>query len=163
MADANIESNPLLQDFEFPPFDAIEAKHVHPGIHTLLKKLEIDLEELERTVEPSWPKLVEPLEKIVDRLEVVWGMINHLKAVKDTADLRAAIGEVLEEWVKFQLRLGQSKPVYNAFKALQESPDWKMLSDAQKRIVERQIKEAVLKGISLEDGKREEFNKIQQV
>ncbi|KAI6699459.1 hypothetical protein NL676_013783 [Syzygium grande] len=162
MADANIRSNPLLQDFEFPPFDAVEAKHVHPGIHTLLKKLEIDLEELERMVEPSWPKLVEPLEKIVDRLEVVWGMINHLKAVKDTADLRAAIGEVLEEWVKFQLRLGQSKPVYNAFKALQDSPDWKMLSDAQKRLVERQIKETVLKGISLEDGKREEFNKIQQ-
>lgn len=55
---------------------------------------ESNLEELERTVEPSWPKLVEPLEKIVDRLSVVWGMINHLKAVKDTAELRAAIEEV---------------------------------------------------------------------
>jgi len=54
-----------------------------------------DLEELERTVEPSWPKLVEPLEKIVDPLEVVWGMINHIRAVKDTVDLRAATGKVL--------------------------------------------------------------------
>lgn len=52
------------------------------------------MEELERTIEPSWPKLVEPLEKIVDRLNVVWGMINHLKAVKDTPELRAAIEEV---------------------------------------------------------------------
>lgn len=50
--------------------------------------------ELERTVEPSWPKLVEPLEKIVDRLSVVWGVINHLKAVKDSAELRSAIEEV---------------------------------------------------------------------
>jgi oligopeptidase A len=40
------------------------------------------------------------------------------------------------EKVKFQLRLGQSKPLYNAFKAIQESPDWKTLSDARKRIVE---------------------------
>lgn len=31
--------NPLLQDFEFPPFDVVEAKHVCPGIRALLKKL----------------------------------------------------------------------------------------------------------------------------
>lgn len=52
------------------------------------------MEELERNVEPSWPKLVEPLEKIVDRLSVVWGMINHLKSVKDSSELRSAIEDV---------------------------------------------------------------------
>lgn len=45
-------------------------------------------------MEPTWPKLVEPLEKIVDRLAVVWGAVSHLKAVKDNADLRSAIEEV---------------------------------------------------------------------
>ena len=34
------------------------------------------------------------------------------------------------------LRLVQSKPFYNAFKAIQESPEWPTLSDAQKSIVE---------------------------
>ncbi|KAB5526543.1 hypothetical protein DKX38_020390 [Salix brachista] len=130
------EANPLLQDFEFPPFDVVEASHVRPGIRAILKNLESDLEELERTVEPSWPKLVEPLEKLVDQLTIVWGMINHLKAVKDSPELRAAIEEVQPEKVKFQLRLGQSKPIYNAFKAIQDSPQWSSLSDAQKRIVE---------------------------
>lgn len=55
---------------------------------------DMDLVELERTVEPTWPKLVEPLEKIVDRLQVVWGVINHLKSVKDSPELRSAIEEV---------------------------------------------------------------------
>lgn len=45
-------------------------------------------------MEPTWPKLVVPLEKIVDRLSVVWGVVNHLKAVKDSSELRAAIEEV---------------------------------------------------------------------
>ncbi|KAK7307286.1 hypothetical protein VNO77_40206 [Canavalia gladiata] len=157
-----VEANPLLQDFEFPPFDVVEPKHVRPGIRALLTKLERDLEELERTVEPSWPKLVEPLEKIVDRLSVVWGVVNHLKSVKDSSELRSAIEDVQAEKVKFQLRLGQSKPIYNAFKAIQESPDWQTLSDARKRIVESQIKEAVLNGVSLEDDKREQFNRIEQ-
>lgn len=55
---------------------------------------ESELVELEKTVEPTWPKLVEPLEKITDRLAVVWGAVNHLKAVKDTPELRSAIEEV---------------------------------------------------------------------
>ncbi|XP_014520830.2 probable cytosolic oligopeptidase A [Vigna radiata var. radiata] len=157
-----IEDNPLLQNFDFPPFDVVEPKHVRPGIRALLGELERELEDLERNVEPSWPKLVEPLEKIVDRLSVVWGMVNHLKAVKDSSELRSAIEDVQAEKVKFQLRLGQSQPIYNAFKAIRESPDWQTLSDARKRIVESQIKEAVLNGVSLEDDKRESFNKIEQ-
>ncbi|KAK4263036.1 hypothetical protein QN277_028515 [Acacia crassicarpa] len=160
--DETPEGNPLLKDFDFPPFDVVEAKHVRPGIRVLLKKLEVDLEELERNVEPSWPKLVEPLERILDRLSVVWGIVNHLKAVKDNPDLRSAIEDVQAEKVKFLLRVGQSKPIYNAFKAIRESPDWQTLSDARKRIVENQIKEAVLAGVALEDDKREHFNKIEQ-
>ncbi|MQL83897.1 hypothetical protein Taro_016388 [Colocasia esculenta] len=161
-SDDGLPDNPLLQSFAFPPFDAVHAKHVVPGIRELLRRLEGDLVELESKVEPSWPGLVELLERIVDRLQVAWGVINHLKSVKDSAELRAAIEEVQPEKVKFQLRLGQSKPIYNAFKAIQESPNFSALSDACKRIVEAQIKEAVLNGVALEDGKREQFNEIEQ-
>ncbi|KAL3618978.1 hypothetical protein CASFOL_037206 [Castilleja foliolosa] len=158
----DVESNPLLKDFYFPPFDSIEAKHVRAGVRAFLKKSEFDLEELERTLEPTWPKLVEPLERLVDRLAVVWGAVSHLKAVKDNADLRSAIEEVQSEKVAFELKLGQSKPIYNVFKAIRKSSDWEALSDTRKRIVEAQLKEAVLNGVALEDDKREEFNKIEQ-
>lgn len=40
------------------------------------------------------------------------------------------------EKVAFELKLGQSKPIYNAFKTIQDSPGWDSLSDAGKRIVE---------------------------
>ncbi|CAL9064167.1 unnamed protein product [Musa banksii] len=158
----SLDSNPLLHDFAFPPFDVVEPKHVRPGIRELLRKLESDLEKLERTVEPTWPRLVVPLEKIMDRLQVVWGIVNHLKSVKDSPELRSAIEEVQPEKVKFQLRLGQSKPIYDAFKAIQNSSSWSTLSDARKRIVEAQIKEAVLSGVALEDEQRKKFNEIEQ-
>ncbi|CAH1443824.1 unnamed protein product [Lactuca virosa] len=167
------DDNTLLKDFVFPPFDAIDACHVRPGMRALLKNLDSDLVELEKTLEPSWPKLVEPLEKMLDRLSVVWGAVNHLKSVKDTPEVRYAIEEIQK--FEFDLKLGQSKPIYNAFKAIRESPDWAGLSDAQKRIVKFITssllcptdncfitKGAVLSGVSLEDSKREEFNKIQQ-
>ncbi|MFS8011783.1 putative oligopeptidase A [Helianthus anomalus] len=101
------DDNSLLNNFEFPPFDSIDASHVRPGMHALLKKLIVnlcllicaylvdsDLVELEKTVEPSWPKVVESLEKITDRLTVLWGAVNHLKAVKDTSELWSTIEEI---------------------------------------------------------------------
>ncbi|XP_057854237.2 probable cytosolic oligopeptidase A [Cryptomeria japonica] len=154
--------NPLLEQGPFPRFDAVEAKHVLPGIRAVLKQLENDLAELESSVEPAWPRLVEPLEKIVDRISVVWGVVNHLKAVKDSEELRSAVEEVQPEKVAFQLRLGQSKPIYNAFKGLKEGPNWETLSEAQKRIVEVEIKEAILNGVALEGDAKTQFNEVQQ-
>jgi oligopeptidase A len=66
------------------------------------------LVELEETLEPTWPKLVEPLEKITDRLSVVWGVVNHLNAVKDSPELRSAIEEVQVCINSFCLQIDQS-------------------------------------------------------
>lgn len=131
------QTNPLLEHFSaFPPFDAVLPSHVVPAVRSLLIQLETDLAQLENTLDPSWPKLVEPYEKIVDRLHVVWGIVNHLKAVKDSPDLRAAIDQVQPDKVKFQLRLGQSKPIFNAFNSIRNSSSWSTLPIACKRIVE---------------------------
>lgn len=40
--DLSLKDNPLLQDFEFPPFDVVKAEHVRPGIRALLKQLVLD-------------------------------------------------------------------------------------------------------------------------
>ncbi|KAL6577427.1 hypothetical protein OROMI_011703 [Orobanche minor] len=157
-----IIQNPLLQDFIFPPYDVIEADHVRPAIRSLLIKLENELVKLENEVEPTWPKLVVPLEKITDRLSIVWGIVNHLNSVKDSTELRAAIAEIQPKKVEFQLRLRQSKPIYEAFKAIRGSSDWVNLNCARKRVVEMKLKEAILCGVSLEDIERERFNEIEQ-
>ncbi|XP_048527876.1 G-type lectin S-receptor-like serine/threonine-protein kinase RKS1 [Triticum urartu] len=49
-----------------------------------------ELEELEKGVEPAWERLVHLLERIVHRMNV----IDHIKAVKDSPDLRAAVKDV---------------------------------------------------------------------
>ncbi|XP_051209535.1 probable cytosolic oligopeptidase A [Lolium perenne] len=159
---AEAADNPLLADFDFPPFDAVQPAHVRPGIRALLARLEAELEALEKGVEPVWAKLVVPLERITDSLDVVWNVVDHLKAVKDSPDLRAAVEDVQPDKVKFYLRLGQSKPIYQAFNAIRNSSEWDSLSDARKRVVQGQIKDAVLGGVALEDEQREKFNHIQQ-
>lgn len=48
----------------------------------------LQVDRLEGAVEPTWEGLVQPLERIVDRLSRAWGTVSHLKAVKDTEELR---------------------------------------------------------------------------
>lgn len=46
------------------------------------------------------------------------------------------IGLLQPERVAFSLRLGQSKPIFQAFKAIHDGPVWHTLTEAQQRIVE---------------------------
>ncbi|XP_002977033.2 probable cytosolic oligopeptidase A [Selaginella moellendorffii] len=156
------ELNPLLKDGSLPLYDKVDATHVVPGIRQLLEELEAELVKLEQNLKPDWESLVHPLERITDRLTVTWGIVEHLKAVKDSSELRAAVEEVQPEKVAFLLRLGQSKPLYKAFKEIQDGPGFKNLTDAQKRIVEAQLKEATLNGVALEGEDKKRFNEIEQ-
>ena len=55
-----------------PAFDAIRPEDVVPGIRAVLEILEREFEALEQSVEPTWAGLVEPLERLSDRLERSW-------------------------------------------------------------------------------------------
>uniref|UniRef100_A0A7S1TKL9 oligopeptidase A n=1 Tax=Erythrolobus australicus TaxID=1077150 RepID=A0A7S1TKL9_9RHOD len=175
MSDKLDRSNPLLatggDSLALPRFDAIRPEHVQPAIGALLKSLEARLSELEANLEARaasgapavWDELVLPLEALGDELGRAWGAVNHLKAVKDTAELRAAVEEVQPTVVAFSSRVAQSKAVYAAFKALQsDGASYGALSRAQRRIVDANVRDAELGGVALGEAERERFNAIKQ-
>lgn len=159
---ATIQTNPLLIGEGLPPFDLIQPEHVVPGIAQLLKELTADLEKLESTVQPSWEGLVEPLTQIEERLSWSWGIVGHLMGVKNSPALRDAYETVQPGLVQFTNRLGQSKPLYEAFKQICASSAWSTFAPAQKRIVEAAIRDAELSGVGLEGSAKERFNQLQQ-
>eukprot|EP00475_Leptophrys_vorax_P011584 TRINITY_DN18149_c0_g1_i3.p1 TRINITY_DN18149_c0_g1~~TRINITY_DN18149_c0_g1_i3.p1 ORF type:complete len:827 (+),score=48.43 TRINITY_DN18149_c0_g1_i3:34-2514(+) len=161
----SLTDNPLLSvtDASIPLFDKIEAKHVVPGMRAILKEMESNLDELEKNVQPTWQGLVEPLERLGDRLSLAWGAVSHLNAVKSSDDLRAAYEEVQPEVVALSLRLGQSRPLYDAFVAIRNNEAlWASLNVAQKRIVESELTSAKTSGVALEGEAKARFNEIKQ-
>jgi len=192
VASVSLAANPLLSEPStlFPRWDAITAADVVPGVRALLSQLDAEISALEKArvtsegrararllaatgresphtawqdVKPTWPGLVEPLERISDALGRTWGVVGHLKAVKDSEALRAAHDEVQPEKVKLGLRLAQSRPVYEAFKALREDEaGWAALSAAQRRVVEGELRDALLSGVALEGEAKERYNEISQ-
>jgi oligopeptidase A len=97
---------------------------------------------------------VEPLSQIEERLRWSWGIVGHLMGVKNSPELRAAYEDVQPLLVQFVSRLGQSRPIYDAFKQIRASDQWDSLDPAQQRIVDSSIREAELSGVGLEGSQR---------
>ncbi|HAJ59932.1 MAG TPA: peptidase M3, partial [Cyanobacteria bacterium UBA8543] len=161
IANAPTTNNPLLIGKGLPPFEAIKPEHVVPAMTQLLAELDEQLATLEHQVTPTWSGLVEPLDRLGERLTWSWGVVGHLMSVKNSPELREAYETVQPQVVQFFNKLSQSQPLYKAFKALREGDVWSTLEPAQKRIVEAAIRDAELSGVGLEGEKRDRFNAIQ--
>ncbi|MGB8699373.1 MAG: M3 family peptidase, partial [Thermosynechococcaceae cyanobacterium] len=151
---AAIAANPLLIGKGLPPFDQIAPEQVVPAMTQLMADLDTSLTQLETTVQPTWEGLVEPLQALEERLRWSWGMVGHLMGVKNSPELREAYETVQPQVVEFYNRLGQSRPLYEAFKAIQASEGWATLDPAQQRIVDSSIRSAQLAGVGLEGDAR---------
>lgn len=159
-SNGNQNDNPLLDMSGLPQFDRIATEHVVPAMRELLSDLEGEFQALEEDVVPTWAGLIEPLERMGDRLACSWGVVGHLLGVKNSDELRAAQEEMQPDVVIFSLRQGQSRAIYEGLLAIQEGDQWNDLDPGQRRIVEGMIRDARHSGVGLDDDDRERFNAI---
>jgi oligopeptidase A len=148
---------PLFDSSDLPPFAHIEADQVVPGIRTALAQAELRLATYEQSVEPTWAGLIDEPTRIFADLTWAWRTAHHLQSVSNSDALRQGISEVQPEVVAFFNKVGQSKPIYAAAKAL--SLQKEQLSPEQQRVLGKAIHEMELSGIALEGESLETFNK----
>lgn len=153
-------ANPLHLAGELPRFDLFSPSHVVPGIRTLIESLDSELTELEDRLTPTWAGLIEPLEAMGERLGFGWGLVGHLMGVQNSDALREAHAEVQAEVIGFGLKVAQSRPIFSALEALQESDAFASLEPPQRRIIESQLTEARHAGVGLSKSDRARFNEI---
>ena len=86
---------------------------------------------------------------------------SAVQSVVDTPELRTAVEASQPERVTFELRLAQSKPIYNAVMHLRNNTEvWKQLTPEQQRIVDISIKEFKTSGVGLEPEQRKKYNEL---
>jgi len=154
-------TDPLTDADGLPAFDRIRPEHVEPAVRKMLRDAEAAVTALEARAQPTWPGLVEPLERIFDRVERVWGPVSHMLGVCNSAALRVAYESVQPEVVALQLRIGQSPQLYKAFCTLRDSPAFDDLSEARQRIVLATIRDAEHAGVGLQGDDKARFSAIQ--
>ncbi len=156
--------NPLLGPTDrLPQFDQIRTEHVVPAIDALIESLEQELATAEAGVDPAtWESVVEPIERLTNKMHHVWGTIGHLFAVKNSDELRDAYQAVMPKVIEFGQRRSQSPALYKGLRSLRDSSSFQDMDRARQRIVESLIRSADHYGVGLEGDDRDRFNVIQQ-
>ncbi|QWD99144.1 M3 family metallopeptidase [Polynucleobacter sp. MG-5-Ahmo-C2] len=160
---AALQNNPLLTFGRgIAAYSEVKPEHIAPAIQFLLQHAQNAVNTATDPKTPSsWSNLAEPLEDATEALGRSWGVISHLNSVADTAELRAAYGEILPEVTAFFSSLGQNLALYQKFKELKNSPDFAKLNRAQKKVIENSLRDFRLGGAELSDADKPRFSAIQ--
>ncbi|MCY1483228.1 Oligopeptidase A [compost metagenome] len=156
-------SNPLLQDFDLPPYSSIRPEHVQPAIETVLADnraaIAALLEQQDGT--PTWQGLVLALDELGERLGRAWSPVSHLNAVCNNAELRAAYEACLPKLSEYWTELGQNRALFQAYEALASGPEAAGFEVAQKTILDHALRDFRLSGIDLPADQQERYGEIQ--
>ena len=153
--------HPLFGHDELPRFDEIRTEQVVPAVRTLVASQEQARQALEGRHEATWEGLARPLAELAEPLGYGWGVVQHLLSVKNSPELREAEEAMQPEVVAASLQLGQSRAFYQGFRTMREGPVWGATSPTRQRIVQANIEQAELAGVSLEGAAKERFVAIE--
>ena len=156
-------TNPLLQDFDLPPYSQIKPEHVEPAIEQILADNRAAITRLLQIqqAQPSWDGLVLALDELHARLGRAWSPVSHLNAVCNSAELRAAYEACLPKLSEYWTELGQNQALCQAYKALAGSPAAAGFEVAQKTILEHALRDFRLSGIDLPPAEQQRYGEIQ--
>ena len=152
-------TNPLLDFRDLPLFDQIEPDQIAPAIDILLQDANQALEAVTRPDFPAtWLDIARTLDVSTERLSRAWGAVNHLNAVADTPELRAAYNEALPKVTEFTTRLGADERLYAKYKAI----DPATLNAEQRQAHHNALRNFVLGGAELAGADKARFAAIQE-
>lgn len=152
--------NPLFCFDDLPEFSEIRPRHVVPAVDALLEECRSVVANVTAAKAQNWESLVAPLEDCDDRLNKAWSPVSHLHSVADNPELRTAYNACLPKLSEYATEVGQNEDLFNAFKALKESPGFDQLDAAQKRVVENALRDFRLAGVALAAKQKARFKKI---
>jgi len=158
-----LENNPLLHFSGLPKFNEVKAEHVSPAVDYLLVQARKTVEGLaisEGAV--TWDNFASKLEDMEERLSRAWSQVGHINAVVNSPELREAYNENLSKLTDFYADLGQDERLYAKFRTLRGSEQFELLSPAQKKIVENELRDFRLGGAELPAEQKARFKEIQE-
>lgn len=151
-----------LNPATLPQFSTIKPNEIEPAIKTLLDRNRVKLQALLKQDNYTWETLMHPLEEMNNELDNVWSPINHLHGVMESDELRDAFNNTLELLTDYHIELSHNEKLYQAVCSLQTSDEYTTYSDAQKKILENEIRDFKLAGVHLPPAKKARLAEIDQ-
>ena len=157
---SEFQLNPLLDFSGLPRFAEIRPEHVGPAMDRLLAEGRSSVASaLDAPLD--WESFVAPMEDANERIGRAWGQVSHLHAVLDSPELRTVYNATLPKLTQYWTELGQNQALFERYKALASSAQFKTLSKARQRIVENALRDFRLGGAELSAEKKTRYAEVQ--
>ncbi len=155
--------NPLLTSPGLAAFDEILPEHVTPAIDVLLADADAALE---RVVGPDVPPDFDAMSAVftvaTERLSRAWRAVEHLTAVADTPELRAAHAENLPRITEFFTRQGADERLYAKYRAVAAGADAARLGPVRRKALSNWLRDFKLGGADLRGPQKARYAAIQE-
>jgi len=157
------KDNPLLTYTDLPPYSHIDAEQVVPAIDNVLASNRQAIDSLLKNP-PSpltWENTALVLDEINEKLSKTWSPVSHLNAVMNNEALRVAYEACLPKLSSYSTEMGQNKPLYELYQALNNSPAANNFNTSQQSILKHILRDFHLSGIDLPPAAQQRYGEIQ--
>jgi oligopeptidase A len=153
--------NPLQDLSGLPKFSQIKPEHIQPAILEAIEQCKAKINELLSQSNFTWDNLIAPIEEVDDSLSRMWSPVSHMNSVLSSDALREAHDGCLPALSEFSTWVGQNSDLYNAYVQIQQSAEFKDLSQAQQKVIEHAVRDFQLSGVALDGEKKVRYAEIQ--
>nr|WP_315181011.1 M3 family metallopeptidase [uncultured Cardiobacterium sp.] len=152
----DFSQNPLYHPPAAPDFARIQPEHID-AIFAIIEENRAETERLATLTAPTWDTLMQPLERMANRLSKAVSPISHLHGVQSSDEWRAAYEKILPELAAYGTDLAQHNGLYQAVRALQAGDEYPRLSAAQQKVIDDSLESFERHGVALPDDAKAEF------
>jgi len=150
-------TNPLLVDFQIPPFDQLLPEHVTPAIDQLMATAK-QMVETAILAEENWESTFWPLEDSNERLHRVWSVITHMQSVQSTPAWRQVYHDNLPKITAYQSEFWQNEAIFAKIERLRQ----KVSTPLQQKILDDWLRDFRLNGVALPADQKQRFRQLQE-
>jgi len=156
-------SQAVFDQSQLPDFRAIKPDIIEPTIRHLLEKNRQRINQLLTQTAPfTWENLLHPLEDMSDELHKIWSPIAHIHSVMQSEALRKAYNNTLPLLTEYHTEISQNEKLFSATESIAKRPDFFSLNDAERKIIENDIRDFKLAGIHLSANQKIRMAALQQ-
>lgn len=145
-----------------PAFDSFDVSTVEATLDSLLAECRQAVSEAAQVTAPTWQSVIDPLDKVHNRLSLFWSPVSHLNSVQNSAELRDVYKACLPKLSAYYTELGQNAELYAAIRKIRDSSEFDSLDQAQRTFINKELLDFELGGVSLADDDKARFAELSQ-
>lgn len=159
----NITENPLLQEFELPPFDKIELKHYQPALEYLYAQHEKIIDSIANsTEEATFENTIEALERSWYQLDLVNAIFSNVNSACTNDSMQALAKKLSIIEAQHTDKIRFNAKLFARIKTIHNKKEKLNLNQEQQVLLKKQYEEFVRGGALLSDEDKQKFSKINE-